>query len=192
MNRSRRHKPRYCPERGRTKFRQHAVYFSRFVDTDCYFTNQFTGDAKRQIQWDLEMYWYGLQCKNVAILGHARRHFVQHAHKSWPLVSAQVIQTLFLDPRFVLLGELKEYAVRVARDHICLRGRGRHHRLKRLCFDTFGMWKQREFRSMLKEELEQSWVTGSFGRHRPSNMWYHYEERFRLDLADIDNCNDIV
>jgi hypothetical protein len=134
------------------------------------------------------MYWYGLQYRDVVILGHARRHFVQHAYKSWPLVSAQVIQILFRDPRFVLLGELKEYAVRVARDHICLRGR--RHRLKKLYFDKFAMWKRHEFGSMLKEELEQTWVTGSFGAHRPSNTWHHYEERFRLDLSDIDNCND--
>jgi hypothetical protein len=186
---TRRHRLGRWRKRGETKSPHYALHYARFVDRQCYFANPSTGDAKRRIHLDLEMYWYGLQRRNVPLLRHARRHFIQHAYQSWPRVSAQVIRMLFHDPRFVLLGELKEYAVRVARDYICRRGRC-SSRLTKMCCVRIARWKQREFHLMLQEELAQTWVTGKYGAHRPSNTWHRYEERYRSDLAGIDTCND--
>lgn len=186
---TRRRRPGRWPKWVGAKSPYHARHYVQFVDRQCYFPDPSIGNAKRRIHLDLEMYWYGLQRRNVLLLEHARRHFVQHAYQSWPRVSAQVIRMLFHDPRFVLLGELKEYAVRVARDCICRKGRC-SRRLTKMCCDRISIWKHREFHLMLQEELAQSWVTGKYGAHRPSNTWHRYEERYRSDLAGIGTCDD--
>ena len=157
-----------------------------FVASKCYFTDALLGCLHRQIELDVEMYWYGLKRRNHAILTHARRHFVQHAYRYWSRVASQVVLMLFHDPRFALIGELKEFAVRVARDHLCLSGK--RERLKRTIFHPSYLWKGREFRSMLQEELRHSWMIGKIWTHPPPNTWYSYEERYRKDLADMNSC----
>ena len=179
-------RPKYRQRSNSKSFRELENCENLFAASKCYFTNVWIGCLQRQIELDIEMYWYGLKRRNHAILTHARRHFVKHAHRHWPRVASQVILMLFHDPRFALLGELKEFAIRVARDHLCL-GK-KHHKFRTTMLKPIYLWKGREFRSMLQEELEYSWIIGKLWTHPPPNTWYSYEERYRMDLAGMNSC----
>lgn len=170
----------------RKKSHEHAFHRDLFIASKCYLTDTLIGNRHRQIELDVEMYWYGLRRSDHALLTHARRHFVKYAHKHWSKVSTQVIRMLFHDPRFAFMGELKELAVRVARDQLCLE-RGHPHRLRDLML-TVCMWRQREFWSMLQEERKHSWAMGQLWAHPPPNTWFGYERQYRIDLAGMNGC----
>lgn len=172
--------------RSRKKAHEHAYHRNVFVASKCYFTDTLTGYRCRQIELDVEMYWYGLRRRDHALLTHARRHFVKHAYTYWSKVSIQVIRMLFHDPRFAFTGELKELVVRVARDHLCLE-RGHPYRLRDLMRKVC-MWRQREFWSMLQDELKHSWTIGELWAHPPPNTWFAYEKQYRIDLAGMNGC----
>jgi hypothetical protein len=167
-------------------FREHAYRHKLFLSSKCYFTDALIGCLHRQIELDVEMYWYGMKRGDHAILTHARRHFVKHAYMHWPRIASQIILMLFHDSRFALIGELKEFAVRVARDHLCLSRNHENLRIKML--KPIYLWKGRKFRSMLQEELKHSWIIGKLWAHPPPNTWYNYEESYRMDLAGMSSC----
>ena len=179
-------KPKYRQRNNLKSFRKHEDFQNLFVASGCYFTDAWIGCLHRQIELDIEMYWYGMKRRNHAILTHARRHFIKLAYKHWPRVASQVIMMLFHDPRFALMGDLKEFAVRVARDHLCLDRK--HRKLRTTMLKSMYLWKGREFRSMLQEELEHSWISGKLWTHPPPNTWYNYEEKYRMDLAGMNRC----
>jgi hypothetical protein len=172
--------------RSRKQPHEHSPYRDLFAASKCYFSDTFIGYHRRQVELDVEMYWYGLRRSDHALLTHARRHFVKHAYKHWSKVSKQVIRMLFHDPRFAFIGELKELAVRVARDQLCLKN-GHPHRIRDL-MSTVCMWTQREFWSMLQDELKHSWTIGQLWAHPPPNTWFGYERQYRIDLAGRNGC----
>lgn len=179
-------KSKHLRRKSRKALRELADRHKLFLASKCYFTDALMGCLHRQIELDVEMYWYGLKRGDHAILTHARRHFIKHAYKHWPRVASQVIMMVFHDSRFALMGELKEFAVRVARDHLCL---SREHENVRIKMPKpVYLWKGRKFRSMLQEELKHSWIIGKLWMHPPPNTWYNYEDRYRMDLAGTNNC----
>lgn len=176
-------------KRSLEKLEKYKTHYEIFATSKCYFTNRQIGCGRRRIKLDLQMYWYGLRCRNRVLVAHARHHFVQHAHKDWPRVASLVIEMLFRDRQFRFLGELKELAVRVARDHACLDKYLPQASKATLISKKIRRRKQREFQFMLEEELGHAWVRGRMWACPPPNTWIHYEELYRAELARIHKCD---
>lgn len=171
----------------RPKSRQdHEAHLNSFLLFGCYFTDISIDCPNRKIKLDIEMYWYGIRCRNEALLSHAKHHFVGDAYQYWPKVSSQVIKILFHDPRFIFLGELKELAVRVARDHSCL-SRKSPKAIDAILTLT-RKWTQREFQIMLQEEFGHTRMIRRAWAFPPPNTWIDYEEMYRRELAITQSC----
>lgn len=183
-----RHKRLFSRRKRHKKIVLYRSYLSTLSDSKCYLTDKIKlGCARRQIEVDLEVYWLGIRYGNYVLAAHARHHFVQHAHQGWPRVSSLVIRRLFRDPRFVLFGELKELAVRAARDHAC-RERRFPKGIKTMVLSARKV-RQRGFQDMLQEELRHSWVVGNRWEHPPPNTWIDHEELYRKELDRVKGCD---
>lgn len=150
----------------------------------------FPNDIHRRVELDIQAYCDGVKRRDLLLLTHARRHLIKVSYRFWHILSSQVIRMVFHDARTVFMSELKELAVRVARDHIC-----REESPPR-CPNTrqrlMKCWKRCEFGSMLDEELRHSWAVGQMWEYPPPNTWYSYEHQYRSDLASMPECNCIL